>query len=74
MAMPLAGNAIAIFFYEYVFIKSREYLDDDDEPETGSDKNEFSALKTRLRFIPENNDRAKRQLIAIFEKRFFNKL
>ena len=42
--MPLAGSAIAIFFYEYVFIKSREYLDDDDEPETGSDKNEFSAL------------------------------
>ena len=36
LAMPLAGSAIAIFFYEYVFIKSREYLDDEDEePEDG---------------------------------------
>ena len=31
LAMPLCGSALAIVFYEYVFIKSREYLDGDDD-------------------------------------------
>ena len=33
--MPFIGSAIAIIFYDHVFVKSQEFMMDDDEEEEG---------------------------------------
>lgn len=35
--MPFAGSVAALFFYEMVFVKTQEYLGDDDDSQ-GSDE------------------------------------
>lgn len=35
--MPFFGSAAALVFYEFVFVKSQEYLNDDSEDGSGSD-------------------------------------
>jgi hypothetical protein len=32
--MPFGGSAIALFFYEMIFVKTQEYLNDDDDDST----------------------------------------
>ena len=32
--MPLLGSAAALVFYEFVFVRSQEYLNDDDSDES----------------------------------------
>ena len=29
--MPFVGSALALIFYEYVYVKSQEYLNEDDD-------------------------------------------
>jgi hypothetical protein len=35
--MPFVGSALALVFYEFVFVRSQEYLNDDEGSNSGGD-------------------------------------
>jgi hypothetical protein len=35
--MPFMGSALALVFYEFIFVRSQEYLNDDDSSKSGGD-------------------------------------
>lgn len=40
---PFGGSAIALIFYEFVFVKSQEYLEEgEDDDETDADNDELA--------------------------------
>lgn len=58
--MPIVGSALALIFYEFVFVKTQEYLNDDVSSEDGT--KEFS--------LPDdiNSPPAKKKDVGILDK------
>ena len=39
---PFIGSAFALIFYEFVFVKSQEYLEEGEDSETDADNDELA--------------------------------
>ena len=35
MLMPFGGSALALIFYEFIFVKTQEYLNEDNDSDDG---------------------------------------
>ena len=54
--MPFGGAAIALVFYEFVFVKSQDYLNEAEENSEGSDKG--LSLQDGIDSSPPNKKRS----------------